>query len=76
MTTSISIHNVSAIKAGPVRTERHRYAAPCEEYFVRTIEIFDHKGHRFLLTLFSDMRSGVTIETPPEGLFIAQEAAA
>jgi hypothetical protein len=74
MTTSISIHNVSAIKAGPVRTERHRYA-PCEEYFVRIIEIEDDKGHRFLLTLFSDMRSGVTIETPPDGLFIAQEAA-
>jgi hypothetical protein len=42
---------------------------------VRTIEILDDKGHRFLLTLFSDMRSGVTIETPPEGPFIAQEAA-
>jgi hypothetical protein len=71
MTTSISIHNVSAIKASAVREER----LDGREYFVRTIEILDDKGHRFLLTLFSDMRSGVTIETPPEGLFIAQEAA-
>ena len=73
MTTRISIHNVSAIKASAVREERHDYGG--REYFVRTIEILDDKGHRFLLTLFSDMRSGVTIETPPEGPFIAQEAA-
>jgi hypothetical protein len=71
MTTRISIHNVSAIKASAVREER----LDGREYFVRTIEILDDKGHRFLLTLFSDMRSGVTIETPPEGPFIAQEAA-
>jgi hypothetical protein len=63
MTTSISIHNVTAIKAGPVRTERHRYA-PCEEYFVRTIEMVDDKGHRFSLTLFSDLMVGLAIEMP------------
>jgi len=73
MTTSISIHNVSAIKAGPVRTERHRYA-PCEEYFVRTIEIVDDKGHRFLLTLFGDLMVGLAIEMPAP-VALAQEAA-
>jgi hypothetical protein len=73
MTTSIMIHNVSAIKTSAVCEERYQYSG--REYFVRTIDIVDDKGHKFSLTLFSDMRSGVTIETPPEGLFIAQEAA-
>lgn len=73
MTTSICIHNVTAIKAGAVREERYQYNG--REYFVRTIDIVDDNGHKFSLTLFSDMRSGVTIETPPESLFIATEEA-
>jgi hypothetical protein len=62
MTTSISIHNVSAIKAGAVREERYQYSG--REYFVRTIDIVDDSGHKFCLTLFSDLMVGLAIEMP------------
>ena len=63
MSTSISIHNVTSIKASAVKTERYQYASH-DEYFVRTIDIVDDKGHKFSLTLFSDLMVGLAIEMP------------
>ena len=63
MATSICIHNVTAIKASATKTERHQYGNR-GEYFVRTIEIVDDNGHKFSLTLFSDLMVGLAIEMP------------
>jgi hypothetical protein len=73
MTTSISIHNVSAIKASAVREERYQYSG--REYFVRTIDIVDDNGHKFSLTLFSDLMIGLAIEMPAPVALAAKEAA-
>ena len=62
MATSICIHNVTAIKASAVKTEHYRYNG--REYFVRTIDIVDDNGHKFSLTLFSDLMVGLAIEMP------------
>jgi hypothetical protein len=72
MATSICIHNVSAIKASAVREERYQYSG--REYFVRTIDIVDDNGHKFSLTLFSDLMIGLAIEMPAP-VALAQEAA-
>ena len=72
MATSISIHNVSAIKTSAVREERSQYSG--REYFVRTIDIVDDKGHKFSLTLFSDLMVGLAIEMPAP-VTLATEAA-
>lgn len=62
MTTSICIHNVTAIKASAVKTEHYQYNG--REYFVRTIDIVDDNGHKFSLTLFSDLMVNLAIEMP------------
>jgi hypothetical protein len=73
MATSICIHNVSAIKAGAVREERYQYSG--REYFVRTIDIVDDNGHKFSLTLFSDLMVGLAIEMPAPVALVAPEEA-
>jgi hypothetical protein len=62
MATSICIHNVTAIKASVTKTEH--YPSSGREYFVRTIDIVDDNGHKFSLTLFSDLMVGLAIEMP------------